>query len=323
MFYPLKFRPVFKEKVWGGSGLRDYLNKPCYGDKTGESWEISDLPESESVVSEGIFSGLTLSDLIKRYKSDFTGSKVYEKFGNEFPLLIKFIDAADDLSVQVHPDDYTAKRKHGKSGKHELWYVIKADEDAELISGLREDVSEDMFRRLLAENRLETVLNTVRVSSGDVFYIPAGRIHALKKGVLLAEIQQPSDVTYRLYDWNRKGLDGKPRSLHIEEALDVADLSACDTGKLNCNSEKNIFVGCLSSQYFTVNSLRFDRITERDYSDIDSFVIYICIGGTFKLYYSDNDFVTVTSGETILLPAVLKHIRLVPEVESSLLEVFV
>ena len=223
MLYPLKFRPIFKEKIWGGSKLRNQLFKNTSSDKTGESWEISGVEGNISVVDNGFLQGKSLNDIISEYKESLLGKKIYNKFGTEFPLLIKFIDADDDLSIQVHPDDNTAKKRHKSFGKTEMWYVIDADKNAELITGVCKNTNKGEYSELLLNKQLKTILNFEKVKKGDVFFIPAGRIHAICKGILLAEIQQTSDITYRIYDWDRKDDTGNERELHTESAIDVID----------------------------------------------------------------------------------------------------
>ncbi len=320
--YPLKFVPIQKEKIWGGKKLKTVLNKQSQYARTGESWELSALPEDVSVVSEGALKGQQLTELIADYKHKLLGKSVYEKFGNDFPLLIKFIDAADDLSVQVHPDDKTAQKKYKKNGKNECWYIIDHDKDAELIIGLKEDCKKDVFEQAIKENTLTEKLNSLKVQKGDVYFIPAGRIHAIKSGVLLAEIQQSSDITYRIYDWHRKGLDGKYRNLHIEEACAVSDLNAVKNSKTNYAKTKNSFNKCVANPYFVINFLRFDEALAKDYSETDSFVIYICTKGQFRIKYGDKETLQ-KFGETVLLPAALNKIQLIPNLESELLEVYI
>lgn len=316
--YPLKFYPQLKEKVWGGEKLK----KSSVSDKIGESWELSGLPGNVSVVSEGEFKGQTLNNLIKEYKHILLGKRIYDTFGEKFPLLIKFIDAADDLSVQVHPDDETAQKLYNQNGKNELWYIVDNDEDAELILGLNKTYTHKEFRNAINKNTLTEKLNTVKVKKGDIYYIPAGRIHAIKKGILLTEIQQPSDITYRIYDWNRKGLDGKFRDLHIDEACNVADLNAIDSYLTNYPEKINAFVNCIINKFFSVSILKFNKDISKDYSEIDSFIVLICTKGEFNIKYSKGES-TVSFGETVLIPADLKKIQLIPTCESELLEVYI
>ncbi|MCD6557393.1 MAG: mannose-6-phosphate isomerase [Bacteroidales bacterium] len=288
----------------------------------GESWELSGLPGNVSVVSEGEFKGQTLNHLISKYKDVLVGKSVFEKHGENFPLLIKFIDAADDLSVQVHPNDETAQKLYGQNGKNELWYIIDSDRNSELILGLNKALNTEEFRNSINKNTLTEHLNTVKIKKGDVSFIPAGRIHAIKKGVLLAEIQQSSDITYRIYDWNRKGLDGKYRKLHIDEACKVAELKTKKSYLTKYSEKINMFVQCVSNKYFSVNLLKFNTEIVKNYSETDSFIIFICTKGSFRLMYSENE-IKVSFGETVLLPAVIKKIKLIPDKESELLEVFI
>ena len=322
MMQALKFYPILKEKVWGGKKLKTVLNKSSDSDKIGESWELSGLPGNISVVSEGEFKGQTLNHLISKYKAVLVGKRVFEKYGENFPLLIKFIDAADDLSVQVHPNDETAQKLYGQNGKNELWYIMDSDRNSELILGLNKTLNTEEFRNSINRNTLTENLNTVKIKKGDVYFIPAGRIHAIKKGVLLAEIQQASDMTYRIYDWNRKGLDGKYRKLHIDEACKVAELKTKKSYLTKYSEKINTFVQCVSNQYFSVNLLKFNTEIVKNYSETDSFIIFICTKGSFRLMYSKNE-IKVSFGETVLLPAVIKKIKLIPDKESELLEVFI
>ena len=318
----LKFHPILKEKVWGGEKIKNVLNKFSVSRKIGESWELSGLPENVSVVSEGKYKGQSLNQLISVYKEKLSGKQVYEKYGEQFPLLIKFIDADDDLSVQVHPDDTVAQKIYGQNGKNELWYILDSDENAELILGLNKNLSREEFRKSIKRNTLTENLNRVKVKRGDIFFIPAGRIHAVKKGVLLAEIQQASDITYRIYDWNRKDLNGKYRDLHIDEACKVADLNVEKNYLTKYSDEQNTFIPCVSNQFFTVNLLKFDKEIHKDYYESDSFVVFICTKGNFRIKYSGKE-TSVSFGETVLLPAAIKNIKIIPEQESELLEVFV
>lgn len=317
----LKFYPILKEKVWGGKKIKNVLNKFSVSDKIGESWELSGLSENISVVSEGKYKGKTLNQLISVYKEKLLGKQVFEKFGVQFPLLIKFIDAADDLSVQVHPDDAVAQEMYCQNGKNEFWYILDSDKNAELILGLNRTINLREFRESINNNTLTEILNRVKVKKGDAFFIPAGRIHAIKKGVFLAEIQQSSDITYRIYDWNRKGLDGNSRDLHINEACMVADLQTKQSYLTKYPDKINCFAECVLNKFFTVNILKFNKEIQKDYSGTDRFTVYICTKGNFKLEYFGNE-INVLFGETVLLPATISNIKLIPEGESELLEVY-
>ena len=321
MLYPFKFNPIFIEKVWGGKKLQTILNKNIYSEKTGESWEISAMKNKVSVVSNGHYYGKNVQELIDIYQADFLGKKVYNNFGKTFPLLIKFIDASDDLSVQVHPDDIFAQKVHKQNGKNEMWFVVDADFDSELILGVKKTLTKPEYIRSVEEKNLSQILNSVKVSSGDALYIPAGRIHAIKKGVLLAEIQQSSDLTYRIYDWDRKDLNGKYRELHNELAIDVVELAAKGNYFIDYNKQEE-FNKLVSNQYFSVNYLQLTGLTKKDYSEIDSFVVLMCISGGFSVSYKDQ-IINVNKGETILIPAVINIIELNSENHTELLEVYI
>jgi len=221
--YPIRFSPIYKEKIWGGSRLKTILNKKITSDKIGESWEISAVQDNISLVENGFLEGNTLEEIISIYMGELVGEKIYEKFGIEFPLLFKFIDANDKLSIQVHPDNDLAKQRHQAYGKTEMWYVINAENDAEIIVGFNKEIDKYQYTKAVKENTLIKLLNKEKVKKSDAFYIPSGRVHAIGKGVLLAEIQQTSDITYRIYDWDRKDANGQERELHTEWALDAID----------------------------------------------------------------------------------------------------
>jgi mannose-6-phosphate isomerase len=253
---------------------------------------------------------------------DLVGENIFEKFGNEFPLLIKFIDANEALSIQVHPDDTLAQKRHNSFGKNEMWYIIQADEGAELISGFKGAMNKESYLKALSENKIKEILNFESAIKGDVFDIPAGRIHAIGSGILLAEIQQTSDITYRIYDWDRKDEKGNSRELHTEQALDAIDFTKVDKYKTIYNCEKNQISPIISNQFFTTNILKFDQPILKETLDFDSFIIYICNEGCFEV--KSNDGITlVNKGETILIPAEMKSFELIPKEYSEVLEVYI
>ena len=321
--YPLKFTPIYKDKIWGGNKINSVLNKD-FGNlpNCGESWELSGVEDNVSVVSNGFLAGNTLEELIEVYMSDLVGEKVFENFGIEFPLLIKFIDANDDLSIQVHPGDEMAAKRHNSFGKTEMWYVMQADLGSKLQSGFNQEVNEDKYLFKLEHNELTDILNFEEVTSGDVFFIPAGMVHAIGKGVVVAEIQQSSDITYRIYDYKRKDDQGNERELHTEQALDVINFEASKNPKTDYKVQLNEIVPLVECEYFTTNMIRFDAPVTRNFGTIDSFVAYMCLEGNMVIE-SGAEKTVVKKGDTLLIPASLNEIGLIPDGEVTLLEVYV
>jgi len=321
MLYPLKFKPVFKDKIWGGSRIRtrlglDFSPLP----NCGEAWALSGVTGCQTVVANGFLAGNEINEILEIYMDELVGEKVFEKFREEFPVLVKFIDANDYLSVQVHPGDDLAVKHGGKSGKTEMWYILDAEPGAELISGFNRKMNADTYTGFLEQNRLKEILNFEKVSRGDVFYIPAGRIHALGPGILLAEIQQTSDLTYRVYDWDRVDGSGKPRELHTALALEAIDFAEAGPYRTSYREELNKPVPLVNAPCFTTNLLAFDRPAGIDYSDLDSFVIYVCVEGRAEIRAGEEK-VPVQKGEVVLLPATTEEIVLAPGPDTVILEV--
>ena len=323
ILYPLKFKPIFKEKIWGGNKLNTILRKDLpQNKKIGESWEISGVKDNISVVSNGQLAGNNLQELIEIYMGDLVGDRVFEKFEIEFPLLIKFIDANKVLSIQVHPDDELARQRHNAFGKTEMWYIIQADKNSDIITGFKQEINKEQYQKYFREGKLTQILNIENAEAGDVFFIPAGRVHATGKGILLAEIQQTSDITYRIYDWDRKDKNGNSRELHIELALDAIDFTTYDNYKTPYNKTKNQSVSIAECKYFRTNILDFNNSIEKDYSLVDSFIIIMCLKGTL-LIHNMNNKEQVNPGETVLIPASLDNVIFEPLDESKILEVFI
>jgi mannose-6-phosphate isomerase len=276
--YPIKFKPILKEKIWGGSKLAKSLGKKAPDDaKIGESWEVSGLASDVSVVKNGFLKGNSLVELIEIYMGDLLGESIFEKFGLEFPLLFKFIDASETLSIQVHPDDDIANERHESNGKTEMWYILESEKGSSLINGFKNKVDPNTYVSALNSGKLETLLNFDLVEPGDAFFIPSGRVHGIGAGILLAEIQQSSDITYRIFDWGRLDDKGNPRELHTKEALDVIDYSAVTQTKIIYKHKPNQTVNMVECAYFKTNMIHIDRPLEKDYNLLDSFVIYMCI----------------------------------------------
>ena len=321
--YPIKFSPILKEKIWGGEKLIKLLNKQSDKKNIGESWEISDVEGDTSVVSNGELVGLSLQELISKFKGELVGEKVYQQFGEKFPLLIKFIDAKTALSIQLHPNDALAKKRHNSFGKTEMWYVMQADKNANLIVGFKEDVSSDTYLQHLKSKSLLDILNVDIVNNGDVYFIPTGRVHAIGAGVLLAEIQQTSDITYRIYDWDRVDADGNERDLHTDEAIDAIDYRAQESYQTDYSQTENESTQIISCPYFTTNILPVKGEVKVNHQDKDSFVIYMCVSGEVVFNYGNQQSVKLIEGETVLIPSTLKEFEIKSEVQSELLEIFI
>jgi mannose-6-phosphate isomerase len=321
--YPLKFKTIFKDKIWGGKKIKSVLGKDFSPlPNCGETWEISGVAGNISVVNEGPLAGSELTDLIKKYKARLVGEDVFKNFGNEFPLLIKFIDANDDLSIQVHPNDVLAQQRHGSFGKTEMWYILEADSQARLNSGFKKEIDEKTYLQHLNTNSLDKILNFENVEAGDVFFLPAGRVHYIGKGVCLAEIQQTSDITYRIYDFDRTDDKGNKRELHTEEALAAIDYKYYKDYKTRYLKKLNESVPLVSCQYFNTNLIHLNTVVDRDYSSLSSFVIYICTEGELSLQ-TEEALTEVKKGDCVLLPAEIKKVRLAPKKESKVLEVYI
>jgi mannose-6-phosphate isomerase len=320
ILHPLKFTPILKDKIWGGQKLNQFFNKESDSSQLGESWEISTVPGDISVVSKGDLKGESLQSLIDRYTKDILGVKNYNRFGNEFPLLIKFIDAKEDLSIQLHPDDRLAKERHNSFGKTEMWYVMQADKDSNLIVGFNQKVDEEIYLKHLKDKTLTKILNFDKVKEGDTYFIEAGRVHAIGAGVLLAEIQQTSDVTYRVYDWDRKDKDGNERELHNDIAIDAFKFDMEDDYRVSYSTQKNISNKMVSCPFFTTNYVELDTDLLKN-NTYDSFIIYMCVDGEVELKTSKT-VDTISKGETILIPASIKEFQLKTK-GAKLLEVYV
>jgi len=318
----LKFEPILKEKIWGGEKLIHHLNKKSNNTNIGESWEISDVENDTSIVSNGDLKGKDLKQLIADFKGDLVGESVYALFGNKFPLLIKFIDANQALSIQLHPNDTLAKERHNSFGKTEMWYVLQADEKATLIVGFKEEVSSEAYVKNLENKTLLDILNVDEVTSGDVYFIPTGRVHAIGAGVLLAEIQQTSDITYRIYDWDRPNPDGTFRDLHTEQAIDAIDYSVQDSYKTEYLKTDNTSSEIVSCPYFTTNIVPISTSIKVNHSDKDSFVIYMCVKGEVQ-FTGQNQQENLREGETLLVPASLNEFEISTVTNAELLEVFI
>jgi mannose-6-phosphate isomerase len=323
MLYFLTFKPVFKEILWGGTDILPYKGLPCNAGRIGESWELSHVEQNFSVADNGPLKGRTIDELIKIYGAQLLGTRVFRQSGGIFPLLIKFIDAQDNLSVQVHPDDELAGRRHHSLGKTEMWYVVKAAPEATLYSGFSQRMDVAEYVRRVENDTFMDVLRCYHVEPGDVFFLPAGRVHAIGAGCFIAEIQQTSNITYRIYDYNRKDSEGKERELHTEAAKEAIDYTLYPDYKTAYTPRENEAVELVKCSYFTTNLLKINKTILRDYALLDSFVVYICTKGEALLVDGKGNELPVGRGQTVLVPADTKSVRIETNRDSEILEVYV
>lgn len=319
------FKPLLKQTIWGGEAIAPFKNIRTDLHSIGESWEISAVEGYLSVVADGKDEGKTIVELIDEYQDRLVGKQVYARFGNTFPLLIKFIDARRDLSIQVHPDDATAMQRHGTRGKTEMWYIIKADEGSHIKLGFKQSVSKADYSRMVEDHSITNVLNEQVVKPGDVFFLPAGRVHSVGSGVFLAEIQETSDITYRIYDYGRKDANGKERELHTELARDVIDYSVRKDYQTHYKEENDKRVGLIDCPLFTTNLIAPTKVFHADYSELDSFVVMMCMegGAIITEHGADGEERrSIEQGGTVLIPATTKGVDIEPVGKCRMLEVF-
>jgi len=321
--YPLKFYPILKPTIWGGEAVCQYKNMEPAAGGIGESWEISAVNNSISEVSNGEFRHTTITQLIEKWGAQLVGEKVYDKFGNQFPLLIKFIDACDDLSIQVHPDDLLAEERHHSFGKTEMWYVISAKPNSALYAGFTRKISAAEFIKSVEEDTFMEVLKRHEVKAGDVFFLPAGRVHAIGSGTFIVEIQQSSDITYRIYDYNRKDAQGNPRELHTEQAIDAIDYEHFEGSRVQYEARPDQAVLLSNCTYFETNLLQTDKQIKRNLLHKDSFVVYICLEGVVEIRDLKDQPVYLKQGETTLIPAALASVTIIPKGFANIIETYI
>lgn len=307
---PIKFKPLLKSTLWGGEKIIPFKHLSTQQQQVGESWEISGVENNETVVAEGIHAGKKLNQVVHEMKEQLVGKENYQRFGDEFPLLIKFIDARQDLSIQVHPDDETAHRQGKARGKTEMWYLMQSDPQAKLYSGLKKEITPEQYKEMVENDTICDALAQYEVKEGDTFFLPAGRIHAIGAGCFLAEIQQTSDVTYRIYDFKRKDKDGNYRELHTEQAAESINYAVLNDYRTHYIPEKNKGITLVSCPYFTTAVYDLDEEMTIDYAELDSFVILIALKGEATITDNENNVTTLTEGETILIPATTKELQI-------------
>lgn len=316
--YPLQFEPILKDRIWGGTKLKTYLNKPIASEITGESWEISTVENDVSIIANGVFKGKSLNELINDFPEQVLGTKVFEQFGKQFPLLFKYLDAREDLSIQVHPNDELAARRHNSFGKTEMWYVMQADDEARLIVGFKEKSSSEEYIQHLENKTLLNILDTKKVKKGDVFFLETGTVHAIGAGTVIAEIQQTSDITYRLYDFDRVDANGNTRELHVDLALEAINYDKIEAQKeyLKIENTSNEVVDC---SYFTTNFIPLNGNLNVNKNQ-NSFTVYMCVDGDFELILNEEKC-NYKKGDTVLIPASLTDFQL--SGKGSLLEIYI
>ncbi|AUP78248.1 type I phosphomannose isomerase catalytic subunit [Flavivirga eckloniae] len=318
--YPLKFNPILKDKIWGGQKLKTILNKKSDLPNIGESWEISDVEGDTSIVSNGSLKGHSLKELLETFKGNLIGDKNYKVFGDKFPLLIKFIDAREDLSIQLHPNDELAAKRHNSFGKTEMWYTLQADEESNLIVGFNQDMTKEKYLSHLENKTLTEIVNFDKVEVGDTYFIEVGRIHAIGAGVMVAEIQQTSDITYRVYDWDRVDDEGNERELHNDLAIDAFDFNMPDNFRVKYSKEENKSNEMVSCPYFTTSYVKVTETLKKK-NEYDSFLIYMCVEGDAEIVVNGVSE-SIKKGETLLLPAAITDYEIASK-NATLLEVYV
>lgn len=316
--YPLQFKPIFKERIWGGEKLKTILEKPIDANLIGESWELSTVDDNVSFIANGVFEGILFTEILEKWPVEILGTKVYNQFGTQFPLLFKYLDAKEDLSIQVHPNDELALKNHNSFGKTEMWYIMQADDDARVILGFKENSNKEQYLEELKNKRLVSILDEKKVKEGDVYFLETGTIHAIGAGILLAEIQQTSDITYRVYDWDRVDAQGKSRDLHLDLALDAMNYSLLET-QIDYKKTINTANEVVSCPYFTTKfiPLNGDLTIVKN---TETFLVYMCVEGDFKLEYNEVVY-QYKKGDTLLIPAIMTNYTLIGQ--ASLLEIYI
>ena len=317
-FYPLQFNPILKERIWGGNKLKTFLNKPIQSNITGESWEISTVKNDVSIISNGIFKGKSLVELINLYPEEVLGSSVYKNFGNQFPLLFKYLDAREDLSIQLHPNDELAKKRHNSFGKTEMWYVMQADDNARLIVGFKEKSNKEAYLKSIEEKKILTILDSKPVKKGDVFFLETGTIHAIGAGIVIAEIQQTSDITYRVYDFDRVDTNGNKRELHNDLVLEALNYEVVSS-EIKYKKIENKVNEVVHCKYFKTNFIQLTNVVNFK-SNNESFKVLMCVEGSFN-FNLDNQVYNYKMGDTLLIPACINSYKL--DGNASLLEIYI
>ena len=323
--YPFLFEPNLHSVVWGGDQLRPYKGLASTDEPIGESWEVSAVPSSTSFIANGTWKGKDLISVINEHPEAILGKAVHQKYHGQLPLLVKFIDAKRDLSIQVHPNDEMAQREHGKMGKSEMWYIIRADKGAHLYAGFKQEITPDEYQKRIEDGSITEVLADHQVKAGDVFYLPAGRVHAICGGIMLAEVQQSSDVTYRIYDYNRPGLDGKPRELHTALAAQALDYHVERNYLTDYRAAKDQAIQIVDTPYFDVRIMELTGQFHRNLTKYDSFIISMCLEGACRIVIRHSGAeILLRQGYSTLIPAAIADYDVIPLTgRTRLLDAFI
>ncbi len=312
----LKFTPIFKSVLWGGKRIAQFKNMPPQGDHVGESWELSPMKGNESVVSEGPMKGRTLPELMISDGEEIMGKRLYAKYGDKFPLLIKFIDSTDDLSIQVHPDDELAAKRHNSLGKTEMWFSVLPAEGAYLYAGFKKQITPEQFRAMVADNTIVDVLGKFYPKRGDMFFLPAGRVHSIGRGNFVLEIQEASDITYRIYDYDRRDAQGNPRQLHIEESVDSITYNDTEMTVDHFEPKAGEVIVMESCPFFTTTLMEIEGTTTLKLAERDSFSVVISTRGNAVLTAPDGSKTILNQGETVLVPASMESLDITASGDS-------
>lgn len=312
----LKFTPIFKSVLWGGKRIAQFKNMPPQGDHVGESWELSPMKGNESVVSEGPMKGRTLPELMISDGEEIMGKRLYAKYGDKFPLLIKFIDSTDDLSIQVHPDDELAAKRHNSLGKTEMWFSVLPAEGAYLYAGFKKQITPEQFRAMVADNTIVDVLGKFYPKRGDMFFLPAGRVHSIGRGNFVLEIQEASDITYRIYDYDRRDAQGNPRQLHIEESVDSITYNDTEMTVDHFEPKAGEEIVMESCPFFNTTLMEIEGTTSLKLAERDSFSVVISTRGNAVLTAPDGSKTILNQGETVLVPASMESVDITASGDS-------
>ena len=322
MLYPLKFNPILLPKVWGGEKLKGWYSEYSSGlENVGESWLVASLGEQQSQVQNGFLAENTLGELVEVYLNELVGDHIYRLYGEEFPLLVKIIDAKDDLSIQVHPNDDIAKKYHGGLGKNEVWYILEADAEAFVYAGFCCHITPDEYKRAVEDGTITKYLQKYNVKKGDYIYIPAGCVHAIGAGCTLLEIQQSSDITYRIFDYNRPGSDGKLRPLHKEQAFISIDFKEWRNIIRHTDFQPNELIKIVENKDFRMFSYAVDAKQELDMTEIDSFILLSVVEGE-ALIDMNGELTQARLYDTILIPASADKIMITPKPNARFLATY-